>query len=77
MLDWGSCGDRHSGGAGIPAGMPRYFESESGGVAPLDHRLHAGMPPAFLWIKCRSLGPPLGPHLVREGLVYAVADRDG
>ena len=36
------------GGAGIPAGMPRCFESVSGGVAPLDHRLQAGMPPAFL-----------------------------
>jgi hypothetical protein len=35
-------------GAGIPAGIPGCFESESGGVATLDHRLHAGMPPAFL-----------------------------
>jgi hypothetical protein len=32
--------------AGIPAGMHGPFESGSGGVAQLNHRLHAGMPPA-------------------------------
>jgi hypothetical protein len=35
------------GRAGIPAGMPGAFESVSGGVAALDHRLHAGMPSTF------------------------------
>ena len=36
------------GWSGIPAGMPGAFKSASGGVATLNHRLHAGMPPAFL-----------------------------
>ena len=36
------------GWSGIPAGMPGAFEPASGGVATLNHRLHAGMPPAFL-----------------------------
>ena len=34
--------------AGIPAGMHGPFESGTGGVALLNHRLHAGMPPAYL-----------------------------
>jgi hypothetical protein len=37
------------GWSGIPSGMPGAFKSASGGVATLNHRLHAGMPPAFLW----------------------------
>ena len=44
---WGRCEDREGQGrAGIPAGMHGSFDSVSGGVAALNHRLPAGMPPA-------------------------------
>ena len=39
---------RQPGMAGIPAGMRDSFESVTGGVAPLNHRLPAGMPPASM-----------------------------
>ena len=47
--------------AGIPAGMPGSFESVTGGIAALDHRLPDGMPPASLWGRP---GPstPVCPH---------------
>jgi len=62
------------GGGGIPAGMPGCFESDSGGVAALDHRLHAGMPPAFLWgSPCHSTFDPH--HLEgRSGRVIRATD---